>query len=431
MPRSKKSETPEIVETDTSAVDLTETPESDVLDIPQEIGAEETVGEDIQPLLLSDDAANENAANEKKPAARRKRTAKPKDEQPSEEPAPEAADAEDVLEPQPANEVPAPEPEQPAEESSRTAAPRILTIAARDSVETPEEQEATAWHEIRNAYLTHRILTGMLGGLERTESGHPLAIVYYNDYRVVIPYSEMMMDVPAPLVSEEDIGEEEREFLANVRMNKLLNNMLGAEIDFIIKGIENTSRSIVASRKEAMLRKRKTFYFDLDPATGTYRIYEGRIVQARIVAVAEKGIRVEAFGVECPIFARGISYDWVGDAHERYAVGDEVLIRINQIDRESVDTLSIQADIRSVVGDKGRDNLQKCRVQGKYAGRVTDVRAGVVFVRLEIGVNAIAHTCLDRRTPAKRDHVAVAITRLDEERNIAVGTITRILRQQI
>lgn len=426
MPRSKKIEIPEIVETDTSAVNLTEAPESDVLDIPQEIGAEETAGEDIRPLLLSDDDTNE-----KRPATRRKKTAQPKE--PSEEPASETAGVAADLEPQLAVENPVPESEQPVEKVTRANSPRILTIAARDSVETPEEQEATAWHEIRNAYLTHRILTGMLGGLERTESGHPLAIVYYNDYRVVIPYSEMMMDAPMPLTSEgtEEMDEEEQEYLSNIRMNKLLNNMLGAEIDFIIKGIENASRSIVASRREAMLRKRKTFYFDLDPATGTYRIYEGRIVQARIVAVAEKGIRVEAFGVECPIFARNLSFDWVGDAHERYAVGDEVLVRISQIDRESVDTLSIQADIRSVVGDKGRDNLQKCRVQGRYAGTVTDVRAGVVYIRLEIGVNAIAHTCLDRRTPAKKDCVAVAVTRLDEEKNIAVGTITRILRQQI
>lgn len=428
MPRSKKSEIPEIVETDTSAVNLTEAQETDVLEVSQESGAEDAAGEFSQSPLLSDDAASE-----RKPSARRKKAAQPAEEQPPEESAPEAADIEANSEEQPVGDLPEPEQEQPTEEVMRASSPRILTIAARDSVETPEEQEATAWHEIRNAYLTHRILTGMLGGLERTDSGHPLAIVYYNDYRVVIPYSEMMIDAPMPLTTEgtEEMDKEEQEYLSNIRMNKLLNNMLGAEIDFIIKGIENASRSIVASRKEAMLRKRKTFYFDLDPTTGTYRIYEGRIVQARIVAVAEKGIRIEAFGVECPIYARNLSFDWVGDAHERYAVGDEILIRVNQIDRESVDTLSIQADIRSVVGDKGRDNLQKCRVQGRYAGTVTDVRAGVVYVRLEIGVNAIAHTCLDRRTPAKRDCVAVAVTRLDEEKNIAVGTITRILRQQI
>ena len=40
-----------------------------------------------------------------------------------------------------------------------------------------------------------------------------------------------------------------------LRQNKVLNNMLGCEIDFIVKGLDNGTRSIVASRKEAMLKK--------------------------------------------------------------------------------------------------------------------------------------------------------------------------------
>ena len=191
MPRSKKSEIPEIVETDTSAVNLTEAQETEVLEVSKESGAEEAAGEFSQPLLLP-----EEADNERKPSARRKKAAQPAKEQPPEEPAPETADIEANSEERPAGDLPEPEQEQPPQEFSRTSAPRILTIAARDSVETPEEQEATAWHEVRNAYLTRRILTGMLGGLERTDGGQPLAIVYYNDYRVVIPYSEMMIDIP-------------------------------------------------------------------------------------------------------------------------------------------------------------------------------------------------------------------------------------------
>lgn len=38
------------------------------------------------------------------------------------------------------------------------------------------------------------------------------------------------------------------------RQNKILGNMLGCEIDFIIKGLDNNSRSLVASRKDAMLK---------------------------------------------------------------------------------------------------------------------------------------------------------------------------------
>ena len=46
------------------------------------------------------------------------------------------------------------------------------------------------------------------------------------------------------------------------RQTRLANNMLGAELDFIIREMEEKSRSVVASRKEAMLRKRQQFTWD-------------------------------------------------------------------------------------------------------------------------------------------------------------------------
>ena len=95
-----------------------------------------------------------------------------------------------------------------------------------------------------------------------------------------------------------------------LRQNKILGNMLGADIDFVVRGIDSKTRSVVASRREAMMRKRQTFYFDLDP-DGMYRVYEGRIVQARVIAVAEKVVRVEVFGVECSILARDLAWDWI------------------------------------------------------------------------------------------------------------------------
>ena len=58
-------------------------------------------------------------------------------------------------------------------------------------------------------------------------------------------------------------------------------------------------------------------------------------------------------------------------------------------------------------------------------------RNGVVFIRLNNGVNAVAHPCYDRRMPGKKDDVSFAVTRLDEERGIAVGIITRIIKQNL
>lgn len=114
-----------------------------------------------------------------------------------------------------------------------------------------------------------------------------------------------------------------------------------------------------------------------------------------------------------------------------YSVGDRVLVRVLTIDRGDINHISITADIRSVSSAANQSNLDKCVLQGKYAGRVTDVRHGVVFIRLNNGVNAVAHTCYDRRMPGKKDDVSFAVTRLDEERGIAVGIITRIIKQNL
>lgn len=299
----------------------------------------------------------------------------------------------------------------------------VLTLEVRGEVETEESRGDAIWHEIHNAYRTRRILTGQLGGIEQTDNGKSITIVDYKGFRIVIPLKEMMINV-----GRSPSGQEYAELM--LRQNKILGNMMGAEIDFIVKGIDSKTRSVVASRKEAMLRKRQTFYLDTD-AAGMYRIYEGRIAQARVIAVAEKVIRVEVFGVECSIMARDLAWEWIGDAHERFSVGDQVLVRILNVRRDSLEDMGIKADIKSVSQNTNHDNLKKCRIQSKYAGKVTDVHKGVVYIRLSNGVNAVAHSCYDYRTPGKKDDVSFAVTRIDEERGVAVGIITRIIRQNL
>lgn len=306
--------------------------------------------------------------------------------------------------------------------STKKAAPvAILTIDSDSEVETQESIEDTIWHDLQNAYRTKKILTGQLGGIERTESGGTIAVVYYRGFRAAIPLMEMMINLAED--DSHNYGE-----LAQ-RQNKILGNMLGCEIDFIIKGLDNASRSIVASRREAMRKKRQIFY--LPNANGNSRICEDRIVQARIIAVAEKVVRVEIFGVESSILARDLSWDWMGNANETFHVGEQILVRILGVKVEDLEHIFIKADVKSVNGDISKANLSRCKIQGKYAGTITDIHKGTVFVRLSIGVNAIAHSCYDNRSPGKKDEVSFVVTRIDETRNVAVGLISRIIRQNI
>ena len=146
--------------------------------------------------------------------------------------------------------IPAPvEEEKPAEtpppRRRRKADAPVLTIESGDEIETEDAREAAAWHEIHNAYRTRRILSAPLGGIEQTDSGKTIAVVDYNGFRIVIPLKEMMV-APSAANSTDSMA---------VRQMKLLGNMLGAEIDFVILGIDSKSRSVVASRREAMMRK--------------------------------------------------------------------------------------------------------------------------------------------------------------------------------
>jgi len=376
-----------------------------------------------EPDVIEDDQAMEHPPD----AAPAAEVAPPGPSPPEEPPRPRRARAPKKAEPPGEAAVAAtasaglPREEPPLRPPRRTAArdAPVLTIEAGGSVETSEDRAEQVWHEIRNALRTKKILTGTLGGMERGDNGSVIAVADYKGLRVAIPLGEMMINLT------EDGGQHGEMLL---RQSKILGNSLGAEIDFIVKGADTKTRSVVASRKDAMLKKRLLFYFS---AAGQPRVHEGRVVQARVIAVAEKVVRVEIFGVECAILARDLRYDWIGDARDHYYVGDEILVRVLEIQRDSVEALRVRADVKSVAVGDTRDNLQKCKVQGKYAGTVTDVRRGSVFLRLNVGVNAIAHSCYDNRQPGKKDDVSFVVTHLDQERNVAMGIITRIIKQNL
>ena len=298
----------------------------------------------------------------------------------------------------------------------------ILTIEAGGEVVTEEMQADIAWHEIHNAYRTWRILSGTFGGLEQLDSGKYVGIVDYKGYRILIPMKQMIYNYPNQLQ-----GPEYKEEMQKLHRN--LSNMLGAQIDFMVKGIDSKAHSVVASRKDAMRRKRQIFYIDED-LNGERRVREGRLVQARIIGVHEKILRLEIFGVETAIFARNLSWEWIGDVHDHYSVGDHIVVRVTKVDIDDIDNIRIKVAVRSDV-NSAADNLKLCKIQGKYSGTVIDVHKGVCFIRLNNGVNAVAHSCRDRRYPGKKDDVSFTVTSIDEERGTAVGIITRIIKQNL
>ena len=295
----------------------------------------------------------------------------------------------------------------------------ILTIEVDSHVETLEEQEDARWHQLLNAQRTRKILTGQLGGIEKLESGWVVAITYYNGFRIIIPMDEMMINLSGD-------GRENADTLN--RQTRIANNMLGSDIDFIIRDLDEQSRSVVASRKDAMLKKRQTFYLSEHEGEDPM-LYPGRVVEARVIAVAPKVVRLEVFGVEVSVRARDMAWEWMVDAGEKFQVGELTLVAVNKIHMKSIEEMEISVDAKSATANVNKDNLKKCVRQGKYVGIITDVYKGTYFMRLNIGVNAVAHSCNMASLPSKRDEVGFVVTRINDKYEVAEGIITRLIKR--
>lgn len=294
----------------------------------------------------------------------------------------------------------------------------ILTVDAAGAA-AAGRMEDTVWHELVNAGRTRKILSGPLGGIERLDGGWVVAVIYYKGCRILIPMEEMMINL-------EGDGRENSDILN--RQTRLANNMLGAELDFIVRDLDEASGSVAASRKEAMLRKRTQFY--LGQGDNPPMIVPGRIVEARVIAVAQKAVRLEVFGVECSLKARDMAWEWMSDANERFSIGDVVNVKVMKVNGDTADNLKIEVSAREATPNVNRENLLRLRRQGKYVGKVTDVYRGTYFLHLNCRVNAVAHSCNTASLPAQGDEVGFLVTRINEDREVAEGIITRIIKRR-
>lgn len=60
---------------------------------------------------------------------------------------------------------------------------------------------------------------------------------------------------------------------------------------------------------------------------------------------------------------------------------------------------------------------------------MVDVYKGTYFIRLDLGVNAIAHECNMASLPGKRDKIGLVVTRINETSEVAEGIITRLIKK--
>lgn len=387
--------------------------EPELVNVPEAV--ETDTGVD-QPELseegaMQDEIPSTDAVEEERPVktTRRKKTAQG-DDQTDVKPKRKKKAAEEV------SEITEPEPEKQEKTGVKRAAQRgvqVVSIDGHRTVETQEDKDRNDLLDLLESLRTGRILSGTIQGIERASDNQSLAIIYHGAFKVVIP-AEQAVEPP------EDYRDQSP---ADV-FHYLLTKRLGAEVDYIVKGIDQEANVAVASRLEAMKAKRKKYYFGTD-RDGNHILYPGQCAEARVVSVIRAGIFVDLFGLEIYIPLRELSYQRMMDASGYFRPGQRILVRVLDVDRTDRNNIKASASVKQATENPYEKALQRYTVDNRYVGTVSMVDTNGVFVALDGGVDCLC-SYPKRCRPPRGARVTVRILGINRESNRIWGAITHI-----
>lgn len=364
-----------------SAYDQSENPQTDSQNDVNE--AETTIGPESEPLS--------------KPARKRKTPAKKNESDTEAAPKPDAK---------------ASAPKRTRKAASIRMIQEIVSIDDVRSVETDEDKAKNDLLDLTESMKAGKILTGTVHGVERT-ADDAVAVIYHGAYKVIIPTYEAIV----PPSNYRDIPKAEvHEYLLTKR--------LGAEFDYIVKGIDTEARVAVASRIEAMKIKRKWHYYDIEKEAGRF-LYEGVIAEARVVSAIRTGIFVDLFGVETFIPLRELDYQRLMDASLHFSPGQRVLVKVLTIDRKDRNNIQVTASVKQTTENPCIAAIRKYTVGDKYVGTVSMIDTNGVFVALDGGIDCLC-SYPKRGRPPRGARVTVLIRGKDMTANRIWGVITHI-----
>lgn len=290
----------------------------------------------------------------------------------------------------------------------------ILTIDDSLSVQTEVEKARDKFLDLVESMKTGRYLTDRIQGVERhSGTGEPRAVLFHGDYKVII-LASMLVELPKDLRGQNPYDV----------YHYLLTKRIGAEIDYVVKGIDSNTGLAVGSRNDAMMRKRRHYYLNTN-RDGTYRIYEGLCCEARVMSVIPDGIFIDLFGIDSYIPLRELSYVRLSDAMGYYEPGQRVLVKVTRLDRSDPDNIRVSASVKQVASNPVEKALEKIEVGSSYGGTVTMLDRTGIFVHLDMGAECRCKYPY-RARPPKNARVIVKIAGINMSEKMVWGNITYV-----
>lgn len=161
--------------------------------------------------------------------------------------------------------------------------------------------------ELLRSKEERRILSGKITGIEDEYyklkgENIPCAIIWYGDIKILIPVTHLGI---------------------TKQTKSILRGMLGAEIDFIVIQLDETSNIAIASRKDAMLLRSQ---IELP------KLKVNDSIRVRIIAVGVKHIIVEMYGKEVIIKAENLQHTYIISCKDIYNPGEYLKVKIKTLD---------------------------------------------------------------------------------------------------
>ena len=291
----------------------------------------------------------------------------------------------------------------------------VISIDDELGVVTDADKAKNELLDLLESYRGKKHLSGKIQGIENPtgEPSKALAVLAYGEYKVIIPLHEA---VEPP----DDLKGQPLDYM----LNYMLNKRLGAEIDYIVKGIDAKAKIAVGSRVEAMQDKRKSYYFGTD-RDGNYLLYSDVCAEVRIVSVVRSGIFVDLFGLEVFIPLKELSYQRLTDAESYFAPGQRTLVKILEVDRSSRNNIRVKASVKQAGENPYEKALRKYVVGNRYVGTVSLVDINGVFVSLEGGIDCLCNYP-KRGRPPKGARVTIRVLGINYNTNRMWGAITHV-----
>jgi small subunit ribosomal protein S1 len=170
---------------------------------------------------------------------------------------------------------------------------------------------------------------------------------------------------------------------ADLRPIRNMDELVGKSFSFKILKYNRKRSNIVLSRRVLLEEEREE-----KRAATLASIHEGKVVDGVVKNITEYGVFVDLGGVDGLLHITDISWGRVKHPSEMFSVGDEITVKILNLDLERE---RVSLGMKQLSEDPWNTAAEKYPVDSKIKGRVVSLTDYGAFVELEEGIEGLIH----------------------------------------